>query len=189
MHSFIPCMKKSPSLSNCVRLSCFHPSAAPALVLDWECVVPPEGFVAGELLVLLGYVSALAVDIDRHEGEVALHAPSRCIVNFEPKTVAAGRAGHTAESGSFAGQHSRVPDQRNLKGDSPTGGAERGNVLLVQRGKVRPLHTGSRRATVELRYQPFFFGPCPNTAIHVGHGGGPLHYTCRRHRVASYCMY
>lgn len=71
-------------------------SALPALVLDRECVVPPQGFV-GEFFILLWYVSALAVYIDGHEGKVALHASSRCIVNFEPKTVTAGRAGHTAK--------------------------------------------------------------------------------------------
>lgn len=65
-----------------------------------------------EVLILLWYVSALAVYTDRHEGEVALHSSSRCIVDFEAQTVAASGAGHTAEE-------SWVSVQRDLKGDSP----------------------------------------------------------------------
>lgn len=89
--------------------------------------------MGGEVLLLFRYVSALAVHIDGHEGEVALDAASRCKVNFEPETVAAGGAGHATEGGSFTGRHGRVSVQRDLKGDSPTGGAEggKGNVLLV----------------------------------------------------------
>lgn len=88
------CLGKSPN------------SAVPALVLDRECIVPPQGFVGHEVFILLCYVSTLAIYIDRHEGKVALHASSRCIVNFEPQTITAGRAGHTAKGGSFtACQH------------------------------------------------------------------------------------
>lgn len=67
---------------------------------------------------------ALAIYTDRHEGEVAFHAPSGCIVNFEPQAVAARRARHTAEGGSLAGREGRICIQWNLKGDSSRGGAE-----------------------------------------------------------------
>ncbi len=87
--------------------------------------------MGGEVLLLLWYVSALAIYIDGYKGEVALHAPSRCKVNFEPKAITAGRAGHTAEGGSFTGRHSRVSVQRDLKGDSPRGGAEGGRKCIV----------------------------------------------------------
>lgn len=46
--------------------------------------------MGSEVLVLLRYVSALAVYIDGHEGVVASDAPSRCEVNFETKPIAAG---------------------------------------------------------------------------------------------------
>lgn len=88
--------------------------------------------MASEVLTLLWYVSTLAVCINRHEREVAFDASSRCKVNFEPQTVTAGRPGHTAEGGGFAGRLSRISVQRNLKGDSPRGRAVgRGNVLLL----------------------------------------------------------
>lgn len=83
--------------------------------------------MGGKVLILLWYVSALTVYIGQ-EGEVALDAPSRCKVNFEPKTVAAGRAGHTAEGGSFTGW---VSVQRNLKGDSTRRGADRRRTCIV----------------------------------------------------------
>lgn len=146
--------------------------------------------MGGKVLVLLRYVSALAVYVDGHEGEVAFHATSGCIVNFEPKTVTAGRAGHTSEGGGLTGWQSRVSVQRNLKGDSPRGGAERGRKFPVSL-------TGKQQTTSDmyvnhegvLLYQPFFFGPRPNTAIHVGHGGRSLHYTCCRDRSVSLHMY
>lgn len=78
--------------------------------------------MGGQVFIFLWYVSALAIYVDGHEGEVALHASSRCIVNFETETVTAGRASHA--EGSFTGRHGRVSIQRNLKGDSPRGGTE-----------------------------------------------------------------
>lgn len=87
--------------------------------------------MGGEVLVLLWYVSALAIYSDGHEGEVALHAPSRRKVNFEPKTVTAGGAGHPAEGRRFTGRHSGVSVQRNLKGNSSRGGAEGGSRCTV----------------------------------------------------------
>lgn len=88
--------------------------------------------MGGEVLILLWYVSALAVYTDRHERVVAFDASSRCKVYFEPQTVTAGRPGHTAEGGGFTGRHSRISVQRNLKGDSPRGRAVgRGNVLSL----------------------------------------------------------
>lgn len=98
--------------------------------------------MGGEVLILLWYVSALAVDSDRHEREVAFDAPSRCKVNFEPETIAAGRPGHTAEGGGFTGRQSRVSIQRNLKGDSSRGRAVGGRKCIVSLMKnSRPLHT------------------------------------------------
>lgn len=82
-----------------------------------------------EAFFLLRYFSALAIYVDGHEGKVALHASSRCIVNFKPKSLTAGRAGHTAIGGSFTGRKSWVSVQRNFKRDSPR--AEEGNVQLV----------------------------------------------------------
>lgn len=87
--------------------------------------------MGGEVLLLFWYVSALAVYIDGHEGEVALDATSRCKVDLEPEAVAAGGAGHAAEGGSFTGRHGRVSVQRDLKGDSPAGGAEGGERECV----------------------------------------------------------
>lgn len=84
--------------------------------------------MGSEVLILLWYVSALAIYIDGHEGEVALHAPSRSKVNLEPESVTAGRAGHTAEGGSF---RARVSVQRNLKGDAPRGGAKGGRKYIA----------------------------------------------------------
>ena len=85
--------------------------------------------MGGEVLVLLLYVSALAVDTDGDEGEVALHASSGCIVNFEPKAVTAGRACHPPEGGALAGRQRRVSVQRDLEGDSTRGGAEGGGNI------------------------------------------------------------
>lgn len=97
--------------------------------------------MGGKVLILLRYVSALAVDIDRHEREVAFDAPSRCKVNFEPETIAAGRPGHTPEGGGFTGRQSRVSIQRNLKGDSPRGRAVGGRKCIVSLMRdSRPLH-------------------------------------------------
>ncbi len=171
-----------------------HPSAVPALVLDWECVIPPQGFVGGEVLILLWYVFALAVPIDWHERDVALDATSRCKVNFEPKTVTAGRAGHTAQGRRFTRRHARVSVKRDLEGDSSRGRAGGGMKCVVSLTEKTNDHfifcesmkvICSTRPTVEFRYQPFFFGPSPNAAIHVGHGGRPLK-TCFRHREVCY---
>lgn len=82
--------------------------------------------MGAEVLVLLRYVSALAVHADGRQGEVALHPSPGCIVNFEAQAVAAGRAGHTSEGGGLARRQGRVSVQRNLKRDSPRGGAGKG---------------------------------------------------------------
>lgn len=100
--------------------------------------------MGGEVLILLLYVSALAVDIDRHEGEVALHASSGCIVNFEPKTVTTGRSGHTSEGGGITGRQHRVSVQGNLEGDPMSGGAEGERKFTVNstRKQNTTLHVG-----------------------------------------------
>lgn len=72
-----------------------------------------------EVLVLLWYVSALAVYIDGHEGGVPLDAPSRSKVDFEPQAVTAGGARHAAAERHLGGRHGRVSLQRDLKGYSP----------------------------------------------------------------------
>lgn len=80
------------------------PSSVPALVLDRERVVPPYRFVRDKVLLLLQYLFAGAVCIDRCERMAPLQASAGRIVNSEPQTVTTGRAGHTTGRRSLEGQ-------------------------------------------------------------------------------------
>lgn len=83
-------------------------------------------------------MSALAVYTDRHHGELAFHASSGRVVNFEPKAVAAGRAHHAAQGGSLIEREGWVSIQRNFKGDSSRGGPkeeERRRIVSLIRKK------------------------------------------------------
>lgn len=89
-------------------------------------------------------MSALAVYTDRHHGEVAFHASSGRVVNFEPKAVTAGRARHAAQGGSLIEREGWVSIQRNLKRDSSRGGPKgekerRRIVSLIREKKKGPI--------------------------------------------------
>lgn len=138
-------------------------------------------------------MSALAVYTDRHHGEVAFHASSGRVVNFEPKAVTAGRARHAAQGGSLIEREGWVSIQRNLKRDSSRGGPkgekERRRIvsLIREKKKVQLRNVGQRRHSLagllDFKHSLFFFGPSPDTAINIRHGGRSLHYTCQRRRV------